>query len=70
MFVCAREKHGGRISIFTLYSMCAHSMHKTIICENGYDAFCVRVCVSKQQKSETEVDIKQLTLGLHVFTAV
>lgn len=31
---------------------------------------CVRACVSKQRRSEAEADVRQLTLGLDVFTAV
>lgn len=30
---------------------------------------CVRLRVSRQQGSEAETDVKQATLGLHVFTA-
>lgn len=51
------------------YTVCVH-----ILCIDDYVRLVmmhfVCVSVSKQQKSETEADVKQLTLGLHVFAAV
>lgn len=70
--VCESEKHEGRRGQ-------RPSLHNTSCVYELYSSdFYTRVCawacvcarVSKQQRSESEADVKQLTLGLHVFTAV
>lgn len=61
-----KEKHGGRVDLRAslYYLVCVHTVCMGLAC------VCVGLRVSRQQRSEAETDVKQTTLGLHVFTAV
>lgn len=62
-----KRRESGWKSIFILSIFCAHHMHG-LACVSVCLCVCLRV--SRQQGSEAETDVKQATLGLHVFTAV
>lgn len=69
--MCLRDtgRERGLESIFTIFSEYTQT-YAQVISVYQCEHVCACVCVSKQQRSEAEADVKQLTLGLDVFTAV